>query len=260
MVPDPGNVTARLKANVPFILCFLMLAYCVLGQVINIVRLMTGARETDEVVEEVAIQISSTGFCIIGLAKMHCLAYNRNNLTRLIAEFRDKWDDQELTPEDRKIRDGALRPTVAITTIAAVGNIVMVSVFNFLPVAEIVYAGVTKGEWKALLPYVIWFPFDSSRGLPYYLVYLFEVYSGNVVAVGNVGFNCIFCLLTSHLTMQLKLLRNWTENMIQTEGDGSLGSSKEKFCRVVQYHQDVLRYFVEHIQLNSGESKLFFFQ
>ncbi|XP_065074708.1 odorant receptor 4-like [Ochlerotatus camptorhynchus] len=241
LVPYPDNVTGRLKSNAPFIVCFLMLAYCVLGQIINIIRLMTGARKTDEVVEEVAIQISSTGFCIIGLAKMHCLAYNRDILTRLIADFRTKWDDQDLTPGDLTIRDGALRPTVTITTMAAVGNIVMVSAFNFLPVAEMIYTGVAKSEWIRLFPYVIWFPFESTGGLQYYLVYLFEVYSGNIVAVGNVGFNCIFCLLTSHLTMQLKLLRNWIENVVETQDERSLGRSKEKFRRVVQYHQDVLR-------------------
>ncbi|XP_019528259.3 odorant receptor 4-like [Aedes albopictus] len=238
--PYPRTLTGRLRSSVGFIVCFLMLSYCVFGQIFNIILLMTGHRQTEQIIEEVAIQVSSTGFCIIGLAKMYSLAYNRAVLSWLIAEFRDKWNSRDLTEADREMRDGALRPTVAITTVAALGNIIMVSAFNFQPVVEMIYGRVTSGQWIKLFPYVIWFPFDSTAEAVYYLVYLFEVYSGVIVAVGNVGFNCIFCLLTSHLSMQLKLLCNWTEDMVVVQDEKGL-ESKRKLNRIVRHHQDLLR-------------------
>ncbi|EAT32646.1 AAEL015147-PA [Aedes aegypti] len=240
LAPYPTTFASRLKSSAGFVVCFLMLTYCVFGQIINIGLLMMGHRQTDQVVEEVAIQVSSTGFCIIGLAKMYSLSYNRAILSWLIADFRVKWNAGELTDKDRSIRDGTLRPTVAITTVAALGNIIMVSAFNFQPVVEMIYGRVVTGEWVKLFPYVIWFPFNSTHGAIYYLVYLFEVYSGVIVAVGNVGFNCIFCLLTSHLSMQLKLLCSWIEDMVEVEDEKGV-QSKKKLYRIVRYHQDLIR-------------------
>ncbi|XP_062541747.1 odorant receptor 4-like [Armigeres subalbatus] len=237
----PDTFLGRLKSNAVFAVCFVMLGYCVFGQAINIVLLMTGYRRTDQIIEEVAIQVSCTGFCIIGLAKMYSLMYNRDTLYGLIKDFRVKWNADRLTEKDRLIRDRKLRPAVTISTVAAVGNIVMVSAFNFQPVVEMVSARMATGEWAKLFPYVIWFPFNSTSGPIYYILYLFEIYSGVIVCVGTAGFNSIFCLLSSHLSMQLILVRSWIESSVKAK-DGNAGKSRENLRRIIEYHQDLLRF------------------
>ncbi|XP_058839311.1 odorant receptor 4-like [Topomyia yanbarensis] len=242
--PYPDTLRAKLKANFGFITSFAILAYCVLGQLINVVLLLIGHRKTEEAMEEIAIQIVCTGFCITGLIKMYGLAYHRNLLTSIIDDFRVMWAEELLSSADRQICDKVLRPTMAIAAFAAIGNIIMVSAFNFLPVAEMIFNHWQTGKWHRLQPYVIWFPFDGTGGWWYYLVYTFEVYGGYVVAVSNVGTNCIFCLLCAHLTMQLKLLNRSLEDVIQPEEANKRRlvqrDAREMLPKLIRRHQSLL--------------------
>ncbi|XP_055548115.1 odorant receptor 4-like [Wyeomyia smithii] len=242
--PYPTSLRDKLSMNAGFITTFMMLSYCVLGQVTNVILLLNGHRETQEAVEELATQIVCTTFCITGLVKMYGLAYHRNTLANIIEEFRTMWDEQLLTLADRQLCDKVFRPTMSITAFAAIGNIVMVSAFNFLPVAEMLFNKWQTDAWKRFQPYVIWFPFDSTTGWWYYLVYTFEAYSGYIVAVSNVGTNCIFCLLCAHLTMQLQLLNRSLEIMMEPKEKEEVfgrNDAKRNLCKLVQWHQKLLR-------------------
>ncbi|XP_053698527.1 odorant receptor 4-like [Sabethes cyaneus] len=242
--PYLGRLREKLSTNATFIMSFVMLSYCVLGQLINVLLLLIGHRETEEAVEEIAIQIVCTMFCITGLVKMYGLARHRNLLAAIIRQLQTMWDEEILTPADRQLCDKVLRPTMAITAFAAIGNIVMASIFNFLPVAEMIFSKWQTDDWKRLQPYVIWFPFDATGSWWYYLVYLFEVYSGYIVAVSNVGTNCIFCLLCAHLTMQFRLLNRALEVMIKPEEDNygcGLRNVKQNLGILVKRHQSLLR-------------------
>ncbi|XP_055595100.1 odorant receptor 4-like [Uranotaenia lowii] len=242
----PESWLQTIKTNAVFWLCYSMLAYCVFGQLVNVVLLLIGHRQTTSALEEIAIQIVCTGFCIIGLLKMYGIAYHRNLLAQVIDDFRTRWNDLvRENPTDRKLIERMIRPTMAITTAAAFCNILMVSSFNFLPIPEMIFNRWKTGEWVRQLPYRIWFPCDATAGLIYYPIYFFEVYSGFIVAVGNVGFDNIFCLLTAHLTMQLKLLSSAIEGMIADgipeQPESELQAAvRENFYRAVQRHQSLL--------------------
>ncbi|XP_058444000.1 odorant receptor 4-like [Malaya genurostris] len=245
--PYPATLRKKLWTNAGFITSYLILSYCVIGQLVNVTLLLIGHRKTNGVIEEIATQAACTGYCIIGLIQMYGLAYHRNQLASIINDCGDLWKDAfNNSSTDRPISDNFFRPTVAIMKFAAVNGIVTASAFNFLPVAEMIFNRWQTGEWHRQLPYVIWYPFDKFGGWWYYPVYVFEIYGGYVVAGSNVGVECIFCLLCAHLSLQLKLLKTALEELVEPQNhDGMLICQKnidEKLQTLIRRHQNLLSY------------------
>ncbi|XP_055645437.1 odorant receptor 4-like [Toxorhynchites rutilus septentrionalis] len=244
--PYPEEFSTAAKLNAYFVVSFLSLSYCVLGQCVYVWKETTEKRSEGvaTLMEEVATQIACTGFCVIGLQKMFVLAYHRNRLARILADFHADWKEKERIPTQRDFCQRNLRSTVTIATCAAIMNIVMVSAFNFLPIPEMIFAASRSDVWKRQLPYKIWYPWDSTKGWIYYLMYTFEVYAGLIVAIGNVTFNCIFCLVAAHLSVQLNLLAKSLEGIIAGEPSewDVVEDKRLSLASAVERHQKLLGY------------------
>lgn len=92
---------------------------------------------------------------------------------------------QAKTVEQKVIVENYMLMCILFTTVFAVINIVMVSAFNFLPLAEMLYNRRYFNIYSRQLPYNIWMPFDSFEGEAYYGVYVFHVIAGCIVVIGN---------------------------------------------------------------------------
>ncbi|XP_038113465.1 odorant receptor 4 isoform X4 [Culex quinquefasciatus] len=246
----PEAWSAAVKANRGLIVSFLSLAYCVLGQLVYFwtnIRLLEG----EGMFLEFANQIACTRFCTVGLLKLFMLSYHRNLLAGMLAELAAWWNEKNKIPPERVQNLAQIRPTMNIVTVITIINVCMVSAFNLLPIAEMIVQGAQTGTWHRKLPYQIWFPWDSLTGWSYPLMYAFQIYSGLIVVIGNVGFDCIFYLIAAHLSVQLNYLNKSIEQLLDdnkltveksTKNNLDVERFKSDLFELIELHQKLLDY------------------
>ncbi|EJY57379.1 AAEL017548-PA, partial [Aedes aegypti] len=234
----PVSIKSALKRNAVFLMAFTLLFYTAFGELVYLVEML----QRDFSFLEITFQAPCLGYCTIGLMKMLILAVKRNTIAELVQSLQEEWNKSVRSLEHQSICDDVMKPAIRFTTIVAVVNIVMGLAFTLLPIPEMIYYYSTHGKWVRQLPFLIWWSFDAYSGFVYYFIYPLYVVIGFSGIIIHMGFDCLFCILSAHLCVHLRILKFDLENLTYGLDSSENMSIKlnPKLFYIVEKHQNIL--------------------
>lgn len=138
-------------------------------------------------------------------AKLYCLLKNRLKVVNLVKDL-----DQELFQPKNKIQQSFVKDAVddvnfqrRLAVSMCLATCVLYGIFPFID----------NSEQGGKLPFIIWYPFETSKTPIYEILFTYEILC---VAINAVHVACIDLLvvgLIKHACAQVLILRNCLENL-----------------------------------------------
>lgn len=182
---------------------------------------------------------SYIGFVALSLIKLLIVFIHRENLLAVIDDLNELFPGT--TELQTKYRvEVYMNRTNYLMKYFAILYMILIWIFNLLPIIES-YMGYRKtGIWIRSFPYCIWYPFDALADGVFEVNYIIQGWAGFNSACSSVAVDVLFCAIISQICMQFKILQYDLLNL-DIGGQnaaydiGSLNKCIEKHEKLIQF-------------------------
>ncbi|XP_059615687.1 putative odorant receptor 85d [Phlebotomus argentipes] len=147
-----------------------------------------------------------TIFSSIALIKLNMIWWNQKRLTRIVNKLEEIFPKTEDDQEEYHIRE-TRRESYMITIYFSVSYMILIWVFNLLPLIVSIMDYMDTGIYKRQLPYFIWYPFNPTKTAKMFMImYVQQNWGAFVSMIGILGTDLFFGCFITQLSMQFKTL------------------------------------------------------
>lgn len=213
---------------------FIGLVICSISETTSL--LLTFAQGDSKNFIKIIESIVYTGFAVLSVSKVLIFFVNRNSASFIIKELQSLFPKTFVTQEKYKVRE-YIQHTNYLIRFFSVLYMLLIWMFNLLPIGDSVLTYIHTGVWKRQLPYHFWYPFDKHQLEFYIVTFIFEIWGAFNAASAAVAVNILFCAIISQICMQFTILQR--ELISLDIGDG-LGNDCRDLRLLIQKHQRLI--------------------
>lgn len=230
-----------------FVLSFLNLGLCVLGEMVYFVKQFGNF---NNFIEETNLTLC-IGFILLSFAKVAAITWKRDQMNRLMTEM------ELIFPKTRQQQnayhvDEYAAETLRLMKIYTWIQMVMIWLFNLYPVSDTIIGYITHRTWKVDFPYIIWYPFNPYAPGWFELNYLSQIWAAYVAASAILATDLLLCGIVMQICMHFHHLRATLERLQPTATNAN--TEWEKLRQCIKTHNRIMRYVVLYTFVTVGQS------
>ncbi|XP_068625377.1 odorant receptor 85b-like [Battus philenor] len=145
------------------------------------------------------------GYLILGIVKTYKIVYYRPVYENLIAELRDFWPQNTVTPEEYNIVRSALTKLSRLVKGYSLCNVTLCVMFVLPPFVVIVQRSMGQ-DIPLSLTFSYWLPFDQFQHGPFEVLAVLQTWQCSITLCFIFASDVLFCVFLCHITMQFELL------------------------------------------------------
>lgn len=233
-VQSKSNFWTGFKSSY-FWIIFIGLFVCAISETMEL--LVTMAQGEFKHFIKIIETIAYTGFVVITIVKLVLIFIHRKTLSFIIDELRDLFPKLIEIQKKYKVAEYVQRTNYLIKFFCVL-YMLLIWMFNLLPIGDSYLIYRRTHEWKRQLPYHFWYPYDVYLPFVFEFNYLFQIWGGFNAATAGVAVNILFCAIISQICLQLEILQ---KEMIALEVGDENGHDCSKLSRLIQKHERLIQ-------------------
>ncbi|GAB0093737.1 Odorant receptor [Sergentomyia squamirostris] len=178
--------------------------YCIVGELLYYYFAWR-----DNILEDIFLEFTAlapcTIFSTISVIKMSMIWHNRHRITRIVNKLEEifpKTEDEQAEFNTKKTR----RSTYLIMVYFSASYMVLIWVFNLMPLITSFISYAETGIFHRVLPYSIWYPFNETKRIRYIIIYIQQNWGAFASMIGVLATDLFFGCFITQLSMQFKAL------------------------------------------------------
>lgn len=199
--PSINDVKKYRYKHMIFWTSFVILTICLIGEFIYLFKGMGNFKNF----LEITALAPCIGFVMLALTKMFAIWYNRPKLTELMNTLKQIYPNRKSQQKKWKVGKYC-QSTNSLMFLFSTLYMILIWIFNFMPITITFYKLIKTGEYQRELPYFIWYPFDVYKTGIFEINYLIQVWAGFTAAAGILSADLLFCSVITQICMHFDIL------------------------------------------------------
>lgn len=146
--------------------------------------------------------LACMGFVFLALVKIYTVYGNRETVIGIIRRL----EFLCLKSAHQHDIEHIVSMSSRMMSIFFIFYMILIWIFNLMPMFVIIYYFVVDGTYHKSLPYFLWYPFDAFQPVVYEICYLGLMWAGFVCAIGILCADLMFCTMVTFLCLQFDAL------------------------------------------------------
>ncbi|KAF9824212.1 hypothetical protein SFRURICE_019892 [Spodoptera frugiperda] len=241
---DDNNtpMVQRLRKHWMCFINFLSFNILVMGEVTWVIRgLMYGVT-----LWEITYIIPCLSLCYLGNFKVYFILRQMHHVSDLVKTLRHLHGS--IKESDEEMKDEAKKWLLFLITTSNLTLVLFISGAAEFAVSPFVISGshyYSTGEFKLVLPFIVWYPFDPYDVRIWPFAYFYQLWAAWVAAFSVYGSDCFFFTCCTFIQIQfLKLQRDMArlvKDVTRDREDGTRNTFKADLIEIVNKHREVMR-------------------
>nr|AXY83392.1 putative odorant receptor 36 [Conopomorpha sinensis] len=198
----------------------------------------------------------------VATAKVTAVLYNRNTTRKLLDILKELYPanakvapdddvaegnkikeerDAELDEEETNVIEDSRNLSMKVVNILFWTNVATMVVFNFSPMAVMLYTYSKTKKIELGLPFIIKYPFDAFQLKVYPWVYLHQAWSSTAAVISLFAGDTMYCLSCTQLHLQFHLLRIRFQKLLTLADERDEEGVRRNLIDLMKQHQVLIR-------------------
>lgn len=191
------------------------------------------------------------GFVALALVKVFTIYWNRKRLGKIVKKLESFQENHE-----NKIK-GIVKTSRLMMKSQTILFLVLIWIFNLMPLCVIVYWFVVDGSYHREMPYFMWYPWNCLQPFIYELCYTVVMWGAFSCSIGILSTDLMFCSIVILLCLRFNSLSDRIRQVVD-----SLDSRKllrawiVEHCELIKIVDEVAEIFSMSLLINFFGSTL----
>nr|ARO76448.1 odorant receptor 43 [Conogethes punctiferalis] len=173
------------------------------------------------------------GIALLSVLKILPIAAKRQKISVLTKSLNKLYNAILMDPEKREVVKKEILLVHTIIKYFFILNTILITVYNFAPLAFMLYAYLKHNRIEYKVPYAVSLPFALDSYPKWFIVYFHSIISGFVCILFVTSVDALYCMLTSQICSNFTVISNEILHLDE--------SGVHRLKDLIIYHQQVLK-------------------